>query len=88
MSRDTYETWLGLNLEQHEPLTPERMAEMFTFSCRYGSGNGWTGTSGVACAMIRELLMEVESRLTFSEAEQANTRCDGAQVNGTVSEGR
>lgn len=57
----TYESWLShATSGTYMPISPERMAEMFEFTCRYGSGNLWTGTAGTACGFVRELLREVE----------------------------
>jgi hypothetical protein len=36
---------------------------MFEATCRYGSGNCWTGTTGELAAMIRELLAERENHI-------------------------
>ena len=44
----------------YDPLSDERLSEMFTATCKYGSGNCWTGTSGTLASMVRELLREVE----------------------------
>lgn len=40
-------------------MTPERLAEIEQFIRRYGSANGWTGTLGLACVYIHELLQEL-----------------------------
>lgn len=57
----SYENWLSnATAGTYTPLSPERLAEMFHATCRYGSGNDWTGTSGNLCKMVRELLREVE----------------------------
>lgn len=42
-------------------MTDERLAEIWQFIRKYGSGNGWTGTLGLACTMIHELLKEREA---------------------------
>jgi hypothetical protein len=41
-------------------VSDERAEMMFEATCRYGSGNCWTGTTGELSAMIRELLAERE----------------------------
>lgn len=42
----------------YTPLPAERLLEMFSWTTRYGGTNCWTGCSGTAAAMIRELLRE------------------------------
>ena len=42
----------------YTPLQSERLLEMFAWTTRYGPPNCWTGWSGTAATMIRELLME------------------------------
>lgn len=42
-------------------ISDERAEVMFEATCRYGSGNCWTGTAGELSAMIRELLAEREN---------------------------
>lgn len=55
----TYEFWKDAALAgTYDPISPERIDEMFTATCKYGSGNCWTGTGGTLAAMIRELLRE------------------------------
>ena len=43
---------------QHELLSESELDAMFEATCRYGSGNCWTGTTGTLAAMIRKLLRE------------------------------
>ena len=57
----SYESWLSnATAGTYTPIAPERLAEMFTFTCKFGSGNIWTGQNGTACGYVRELLREVE----------------------------
>ena len=42
----------------YTPLSESELDAMFEATCRYGSGNCWTGTSGTLAAMIRKLLRE------------------------------
>jgi hypothetical protein len=42
----------------YTPIPPERLAAMFAWTAKHGPPNCWTGTSGHAAAMIRELLRE------------------------------
>ena len=42
----------------YTPLAKERLLEMFGWTAIYGPANSWTGTTGEAAAMIRELLRE------------------------------
>ena len=44
----------------YTPLPDDRLAKIFGTTCRYGSGNLWTGTSGTLAGYIRELLRENE----------------------------
>ena len=41
-----------------EPLTDRELNEIFTWSTKHGSGNGWTGSSGTGATYIRMLLRE------------------------------
>jgi adenine-specific DNA methylase len=62
MTNSTYESWLSnATAGTYTPLAPERLAEMFEYTCKYGSGNLWTGQNGTACGYVRELLREVEN---------------------------
>lgn len=57
----SYENWLrNATAGTYMPIPTERLAEMFAATCRYGSGNDWTGTTGGMAKMVRELLREVE----------------------------
>jgi hypothetical protein len=57
----SYDYWRDAALAgTYTPLSPEALAEIYTATCRYGSGNAWAGTSGVLCDHIRQLLREVE----------------------------
>jgi hypothetical protein len=57
----SYDNWRAVvKRSERTKLPPERLAEMHAATCKFGSGNGWTGTSSVLCEMIRELLREVE----------------------------
>ncbi len=49
-------------------MTDDRLAEMWQFIRRYGSGNCWTGTTGTAAAMILELLKEREQWVKVDES--------------------
>ena len=61
---NTYEFWRKSVLADAQvPLSQERIEEMFAATCRYGSGNLWTGTNGTLAAYIRELLREREHLL-------------------------
>lgn len=42
----------------YTPLPSERLIEMFQWTTIHGSSNCWSGTSGTAATMIRELLLE------------------------------
>ena len=42
----------------YTPLQSERLLEMFAWTSRYGSPNCWSGTTGEAATMLRELLRE------------------------------
>lgn len=39
-------------------VTNAEAGEMFEWTCRYGGGNGWTGTSGDGARYVRALLIE------------------------------
>jgi hypothetical protein len=61
MSTSTWDHWREAALSgTYTPLSDERLAEMFTATCRFGSGNSWTGTNGTLAAYVRELLRERE----------------------------
>ena len=54
-----YDEWMEAAASgTYTPLPAERLLEMFGWSTRYGPPNCWTGCSGTAAAMIRELLRE------------------------------
>lgn len=40
-------------------MTPERRIEIEQIANKFGSANCWTGTSGMLCSIIRELLNEI-----------------------------
>ena len=42
----------------YTPIPPERLIEIFAWTTRHGPPNCWTGWSGTAATMIRELLRE------------------------------
>ena len=57
----SYLNWSAAALRRtYHPISSDRLAEMYTATCKYGSGNCWTGTSGTLASMVRELLREVE----------------------------
>jgi len=57
----SYDHWRDRAMDAtYTPLPKSRLAEMHAATCKYGSGNCWTGTGGDLCTMIRELLREVE----------------------------
>lgn len=57
----SYESWRdGALCGTYDPLTTDQLAEMFTATCKYGSGNLWTGTTGTLATYVRLLLREVE----------------------------
>lgn len=61
--RASWESWKSAaTVGTYDPLDEDRLAEMFMATCRYGSGNLWTGTTGTLAGYVRELLREV-SRL-------------------------
>jgi hypothetical protein len=56
---DHYEQWCEAAAAQNAPpITPERLADFFLWTTQHGPANGWTGTSGTAAVIIRELLRE------------------------------
>jgi hypothetical protein len=65
---ESYESWkAGMRKLERPPLTKWRLQEIFEATCRYGSGNCWTGATGELAAMIRELLLDRERRLWSDE---------------------
>ena len=42
----------------YTPISRERIEEIFLWTTQHGPPNCWTGTTGTAAAMIRELLRE------------------------------
>jgi len=69
---DHYEQWSEAAAAQNAPpIAPERLAAFFLWTTQHGPANGWTGTSGTAAAIIRELLRErirlVEELKSFRE---------------------
>jgi hypothetical protein len=66
---ESYESWkAGMRKLERPPLTRWRLQEIFEATCRYGSGNCWTGATGKLAAMIRELLLDRE-RLLWRDVE-------------------
>ena len=56
---ESYEDWAAaMQRAELRPLHKWRLQEMFEATCKYGSGNCWTGTSGKLSEMIRKLLAE------------------------------
>jgi len=66
--QSTRRAWLA-GQEALQQITSEIEDAAFEWTCRYGSGNGWAGSSGQAAGFIRALLIECE-RL---RREQANS---------------
>ena len=58
---NAYDSWKAAQrLSKRSELRQDRLREMFAATCRYGSGNCWTGDTGELARMIRELLAERE----------------------------
>ncbi len=56
---ESFRAWCELTAEDgYTPLTEERLSEMFEATCKFGSGNLWTGTTGPLAGYVRELLRE------------------------------
>ena len=54
-----YHEWSEAALSgTYTPLPQDRIEQMFLWTSRFGPANCWTGTSGEAATMIRELLRE------------------------------
>lgn len=65
---ESYDDWAAaMRTAELRPLHKWRLQEMFEATCRYGSGNCWTGTSGKLAEMIRQLLAERERILSEHE---------------------
>lgn len=45
--------------DTYQPLSESDLDEMFSWTARHGSGNGFTGSSGTSATYIRKLLREV-----------------------------
>lgn len=56
MDEQHYQEWAAI--QSREPMPLARCAELFLWTVQHGPPNCWTGTSGTAAAMIRELLRE------------------------------
>ena len=56
---ESYEEWAAaMRKADVRPLYRWRLQEMYEATCKYGSGNCWTGTNGTLAAMVRQLLAE------------------------------
>lgn len=56
---ESYEDWAAaMRKAELRPLHKWRLQEMFEATCKYGSGNCWTGTGGRLAEMVRQLLAE------------------------------
>ena len=56
---ESYDDWAAaIRTAELRPLHKWRLQEMFEATCRYGSGNCWTGTTGTLAAMVKRLLEE------------------------------
>ena len=65
---ESYDDWAAaMRTAALRPLHKWRLQEMFGATCKYGSGNCWTGTSGKLAEMIRQLLAEREQILSEHE---------------------
>lgn len=63
-------------------MTPSRRLEIEQIANRFGSANCWTGTSGMLCSIIRELLNEIPaSGVADRPAETGNSVHQGRQEN-------
>lgn len=49
----------GGNIPLYPPLTAAEKQAAFEWTCKYGPGNCWTGTTGAAAIIIRSLLLEL-----------------------------
>lgn len=56
---ESYQEWVAaMRKADTRPPHKWRLQEMYEATCKYGSGNCWTGTSGQLAAMVRQLLAE------------------------------
>ena len=62
-------------------LTPSRRLEIEQIANLYGSANCWTGTSGMLCSIIRELLNEIPASGVADRPAETNVAQKGPQVN-------
>lgn len=56
------EIWLEQKyaFEPPAPLAADELDRLFALTCRFGSGNCWTGTTGELACGIRTLLGEID----------------------------
>ena len=56
MDTQHYDEWIAR--AAREPIDDERIQQMFSWTAIYGPANCWSGDTGTAATMIRELLRE------------------------------
>lgn len=57
---DSHRKLAGTDLVGYLPLTAAEKQAAWEWTCKFGPGNCWTGTTGAAAMLIRRLLVEVE----------------------------
>ena len=72
---ESYDDWAAaMRTAELRPLHKWRLQEMYEATCKYGSGNCWTGTSGKLAEMIRQLLAERERFVIELEKRSINQK--------------
>ena len=76
MTNDIYDAWREAALSgTYTPLSEQRIREAFSWTSKHGPPNCWTGTTGHAATLIRELLREREQLLeAIASKEECNER--------------
>lgn len=69
MSTQSYKAWAG-HATGRAAITDDELGELFAWTAKHGSGNGWTGDTGRIATLIRYLLADRERLLAAPRPKQ------------------
>lgn len=69
MSTQSYKAWAG-QATGRAAITDDELGELFAWTAKHGSGNGWTGDTGRIAMLIRFLLADRERLLSLPRPKQ------------------
>lgn len=73
MIDQSYQAWARQVQQLTEPfITEEELGELFAWTAKHGSGNGWTGSTGRVSMLIRYLMADRERLRRLLSEQQGN----------------